>query len=73
MPQVLSAVESALFALGDGNWKMGEGVQVGQGNKDEDDGSIIEHFIRLVDSSLFPSDEFYTYYAHCRRYYNDSH
>jgi exocyst complex protein 7 len=27
IPQVLSAVESALFALGDGNWKMGEGVQ----------------------------------------------
>lgn len=46
IPQVLSAVESALYALGDGNWKMGEGVQVGKGNKD-DDGSIVEHFIRM--------------------------
>ena len=46
MPQVLSAVESALYALGDGNWKMGEGVQVGKGNKDDDDSGIVEHFIR---------------------------
>jgi len=44
--QVQGAVESALFALGDGNWKMGEGIQVGKGNKEEDDGSILEHFIR---------------------------
>ncbi|KAF8970319.1 exocyst complex component, exo70 subunit [Flammula alnicola] len=46
IPQVQSAVESALYALGDGNWKMGEGVQVGMGNKDDDDSSIVEHFIR---------------------------
>lgn len=50
IPQVQSAVESALYALGDGNWKMGEGivVPVGKGNKDggEDDSTITEHFIR---------------------------
>lgn len=51
VPQVQSAVESALFALGDGNWKMGEGVQVGKGGND-DNGSLIEHFLRLCLSHL---------------------
>lgn len=46
-----SAVEAALYALGDGNWKMGEGIQVGKGAKEEDDGSIVEHFIRELVSS----------------------
>ena len=46
IPVVQSAVESALYALGDGNWKMGEGVQVGKGNKEDDDSSITEHFVR---------------------------
>jgi exocyst complex protein 7 len=42
---VQSAVEAALHALGDGNWKMGEGIQVGRGSKEDDDGSILEHFL----------------------------
>ena len=48
IPYVQTAVESSLNALGDGNWKMGEGVQVGKGAKtDEGDHSnIIEHFVR---------------------------
>ncbi|PPQ78842.1 hypothetical protein CVT25_010628 [Psilocybe cyanescens] len=54
LPQVLSAVESALYALGDGNWKMGEGVQVGMGNKD-DDGSIVEHFIHDIITTAISS------------------
>ncbi|KAG6819844.1 hypothetical protein H0H93_008047 [Arthromyces matolae] len=46
LPQCQTAVESALYALGDGNWKMGEGVKVGKAGKaDEDDeASILEHF-----------------------------
>ena len=48
IPHVRNAVESSLHALGDGNWKMGEGVQVGKGVKTEetDHSSIIEHFVR---------------------------
>ncbi|KAF8309619.1 Cullin repeat-like-containing domain protein [Amanita rubescens] len=33
LPIVKGAVGSALLSLGDGNWKMGEGVQVGKGSK----------------------------------------
>ncbi|KDR65634.1 hypothetical protein GALMADRAFT_148547 [Galerina marginata CBS 339.88] len=62
--EVQSAVESALNALGDGNWKLGEGVQVGKGAKDDDDGIIIENFIHDVvatamcnASILFPSHQ----------------
>ena len=51
IPQVQGAIESALYALGDGNWKMGEGLQVGKGNK-EDDGTILEHF--LCESLVMP-------------------
>ncbi|KAH9477346.1 Exocyst complex component 7 [Psilocybe cubensis] len=54
IPQVLSAVESALYALGDGNWKMGEGVQVGKGSKD-DDGTIVEHFIHDIVTTAISS------------------
>ena len=41
------------YALGDGNWKMGEDIQVGKGVKTEeaDHSSIIEHFVR--ESSPF--------------------
>ena len=48
IPLVRTAVESSLYALGDGNWKMGEGVQVGKGVKTEETNysSIIEHFVR---------------------------
>ena len=33
MPDVRDAAGSALLTLGDGNWKMGEGVQVNKGPK----------------------------------------
>ncbi|KAF8168886.1 exocyst complex component, exo70 subunit [Pholiota molesta] len=57
LPQVQSAVESALYALGDGNWKMGEGVQVGKGNKDgaDDDSTITEHFIHDIVTTAINS------------------
>jgi exocyst complex protein 7 len=53
IPHVRTAVESSLYALGDGNWKMGEGIQVGMGAKTEeaDHSSIVEHFVR--ESSPF--------------------
>lgn len=42
-----AAASSALLALGDGNWKMGEGVQVGKSSKggDVDEIVILEHFL----------------------------
>jgi exocyst complex component 7 len=44
--QVREAVGPALLTLGDGNWKMGEGVQVGRGKLGEgDEKLIIEHYI----------------------------
>ncbi|CAA7257403.1 unnamed protein product [Cyclocybe aegerita] len=55
MPQVRSAVESVLLALGDGNWKMGEGVQVGKGNKEDIGGSIIERFLHDVVTTAISS------------------
>ncbi|EKM76443.1 hypothetical protein AGABI1DRAFT_63122 [Agaricus bisporus var. burnettii JB137-S8] len=47
IPQVQAAASSALLALGDGNWKMGEGVQVGKSIKggDVDEIVILEHFL----------------------------
>ncbi|PPQ65719.1 hypothetical protein CVT26_000336 [Gymnopilus dilepis] len=61
IPQVQSAVESALNALGDGNWRMGEGVQVGvgarnnfgakKGEEDGDEGGILEHFVHDIIST----------------------
>ncbi|KAF8811734.1 hypothetical protein BYT27DRAFT_7276127 [Phlegmacium glaucopus] len=50
IPRVQTAIESALLALGDGNWKMGEGIQVGKGVKTDevDHSNIIEHFVHDV-------------------------
>ncbi|KAF8886743.1 exocyst complex component exo70 subunit [Infundibulicybe gibba] len=47
LPDVKSAVGSALLTLGDGNWKMGEGVQVGKASKagDGDESVLIEHYV----------------------------
>lgn len=47
LPEVQSAVGSALLTLGDGNWKMGEGVQVGKGAKlgEGDEPVILEHYV----------------------------
>ena len=46
LPEVRSGAASALTKLGDGNWKMGEGVQVGKTPKagDADEQTILEHY-----------------------------
>jgi exocyst complex component 7 len=47
-PEVEDAAGAALAALGDGKWKMGEGVQVGKnaaGQGDVDQRTIIEHYV----------------------------
>ncbi|PFH46755.1 hypothetical protein AMATHDRAFT_69109 [Amanita thiersii Skay4041] len=50
LPLVRDAVCSALLSLGDGNWKMGEGVQVGKGAKlgEGDEQLILEHYVHDV-------------------------
>ncbi|KAF8636329.1 hypothetical protein AX17_003620 [Amanita inopinata Kibby_2008] len=50
LPLVRDAVSSALTSLGDGNWKMGEGVQVGKGSKsgEADEQTILEHYVHDV-------------------------
>ncbi|KAJ2913903.1 hypothetical protein MD484_g6516, partial [Candolleomyces efflorescens] len=63
IPEVEGAVSAALLALGDGNWKMGEGIQVGQKSKAggdgfEDGGSdnvVLEHFIHDVIQTTLTS------------------
>ena len=43
-----------MLALGDGNWKMGEGIQVGQSSKAGGDVSevvVLEHFLRKYYSN----------------------
>ncbi|KAG2003723.1 hypothetical protein CC2G_004306 [Coprinopsis cinerea AmutBmut pab1-1] len=57
IPDVQGAVSAALTALGDGNWKMGEGVQVGMNKQfqEEDESSILEHFLNDVVSTAITS------------------
>ncbi|KAG6831389.1 hypothetical protein H0H92_010991 [Tricholoma furcatifolium] len=47
LPQVQGAVGSALLTLGDGNWRMGEGVSVGKVTKvdESDEDTVLEHYI----------------------------
>lgn len=47
LPAVQEAVGSMLMTLGDGNWKMGEGVQVGKGQKlsEGDESIVLEHYL----------------------------
>jgi hypothetical protein len=53
IPHVRIVVESSLYALGDGNCKMREGIQVGKGVKTQEvDHSSIIDFVR--ESSPFP-------------------
>ncbi|KAK7685042.1 hypothetical protein QCA50_011878 [Cerrena zonata] len=54
LPELQDAVGPALQMLGDGNWKMGEGVQVGKGPKtnDLDERTIMEHYLFDVVSSV---------------------
>lgn len=48
--EVRDAVAGALMTLGDGNWKMGEGTQVGKTNKsaDVDERTVLEHYICTI-------------------------
>lgn len=57
VPEVKTAVGSALLKLGDGNWKMGEGITVPKtarlGEGDED--LILENFVcQLSSKPLVP-------------------
>jgi len=47
LPKVQTAVSPALLALGDGDWKMGEGVQVGKSPQGRitDENITLEHFL----------------------------
>lgn len=57
IPKVRTAVSSALLALGDGNWKMGEGVQVGKTSQGGviDETVILEHFLYDVVTNAINS------------------
>ncbi|KIY52298.1 hypothetical protein FISHEDRAFT_69988 [Fistulina hepatica ATCC 64428] len=46
LPEVRDAAASILLVVGDGNWKMGQGTQVGKGAKlgDGDERVILEHY-----------------------------
>ncbi|KAJ7703889.1 exocyst complex component, exo70 subunit [Mycena rosella] len=57
LPEVHGAASAALLQLGDGNWKMGEGVQVGKGSKlgDGDEQVILEHFVYDVVTTTISS------------------
>lgn len=59
IPEVKDAVGAALLTLGDGNWKMGEGMQAGKTKLGQgDEQTVLEHYIRK--SVLHPSPGFYT-------------
>ena len=47
IPAVQDAVGAALVSLGDGNWKMGEGVQVSKGPKlgEGNEAVVLEHYL----------------------------
>lgn len=73
LPEVKDAVAAALLTLGDGNWKMGEGVQVGKGPKtsEADEQTIIEHYMCKSFPSLdMPLRSFIL--VHSRRYQHSS-
>ncbi|KAI0826310.1 Cullin repeat-like-containing domain protein [Irpex lacteus] len=56
IPEVQMAVASALITLGDGNWKMGEGVKaVGSKVTDIDEQTILEHYVYDVVTALLAS------------------
>ena len=52
---VQDAAASALLTLGDGNWKMGEGTQVGKAKAAEvDEMTVLEHFTCASSAALQP-------------------
>jgi len=56
IPDVQEAVGAALLSLGDGNWRMGDGMPVAKSNLGPGDGSIIiEHFIYDVINTVISS------------------
>ncbi|SJL17663.1 uncharacterized protein ARMOST_21220 [Armillaria ostoyae] len=57
IPEVQSAAGAALVTLGDGNWKMGEGVQVGKASKlgEGDEHVILEHYVYDVVNTTINS------------------
>lgn len=55
LPSVQAAAATALLALGDGNWRMGEGAAVRAGPKlgEGDEGVILDHFVHdLITTTL---------------------
>lgn len=56
LPDVREGAGSALLALGDGNWKMGEGVPLTRGPKlgDGDESLVLEHFVCEYTSKHAP-------------------
>ncbi|KAH7922923.1 hypothetical protein BV22DRAFT_1036983 [Leucogyrophana mollusca] len=59
IPEVQEAVGSALLSLGDGNWKMGDGKQIGKAQKstlgEGDENTIIKHYIFDVVNTIISS------------------
>lgn len=51
LPAVQVAVGAALLVLGDGNWKMGEGLQLSKGPKlmEGQENVILEHYVCKSD------------------------
>ncbi|KAF5356560.1 hypothetical protein D9758_008232 [Tetrapyrgos nigripes] len=45
LPEVLNASTDILLSLGDGNWKMGEGVRVAKSAKTDATPNVLEHYI----------------------------
>ncbi|KAH9948038.1 Cullin repeat-like-containing domain protein [Amylocystis lapponica] len=54
IPELQDAVGAILLSLGDGNWKMGEGAQVGKAPRlaDVDGRTVLEHFMFDVVNTL---------------------
>ncbi|CCM01344.1 uncharacterized protein FIBRA_03394 [Fibroporia radiculosa] len=54
LPEIREAVIAVLQTLGDGNWKMGEGAQVGKSGRstETDNQRILEHFVYDVISMI---------------------
>ncbi|KAI6028869.1 Cullin repeat-like-containing domain protein [Pisolithus orientalis] len=59
LPEVERAVGSALHALGDGNWKMGDGKQVGKGQRatvgEVSETVLIQHYVYDVITTTISS------------------
>ncbi|GJE99593.1 exocyst complex component EXO70 [Phanerochaete sordida] len=57
LPEVREAVGAALLTLGDGNWKMGQGVQVGKAPKsvEIDEQTVLEHYTFDVINTVLGS------------------